>query len=68
VRDRNRPRKVGEKDEARLQERDQEQLAVGVVAGDLRAELGNASVQLLRAEEDFPDLGVEVSYDARSSR
>jgi hypothetical protein len=39
VRDRDRAREVGEEDEARLQQRDQQQLAVGVVARDLGAEL-----------------------------
>jgi hypothetical protein len=39
VRDRDRAREIGEEDEARLQQRDQQQLAVGVVARDLGAEL-----------------------------
>jgi hypothetical protein len=63
------PRKVGEEDEARLQERDQEQLAARVVAGDLRAELADAGLQLLRREEDVADPAVDVDgYEARSSR
>jgi hypothetical protein len=43
VRDRDRPREVGEKDEARLQERDEQKVAIGIVGRDLRAELADAS-------------------------
>jgi hypothetical protein len=55
MRDRDRPREVGEKDEARLQEGDEEQVAVGVVSGDLGAQLGDAAAQLTGAEEDLAD-------------
>ena len=55
VRDRNRTREVGEEDEARLQERDEDQVAVGVVRGDLRAELGHAALKLLGGEEHLAD-------------
>jgi hypothetical protein len=58
VRDRNRAREIGEEDEARLQQPDQEQLALGVVGRDLLAELGDAAAQLLGAEEDLADAGV----------
>jgi hypothetical protein len=37
VRDRDRPAEVGEEDEARLEEPDQQQVAVGVLGGDLGA-------------------------------
>jgi hypothetical protein len=60
VRDRDRARKVGEEDEARLEERDQQEVALGVVAGDLRAELVDAASQLLGREEDLADPGVCV--------
>jgi hypothetical protein len=42
VRDGNRPREVGQEDEARLQQRDEQELAALVVARDLRAELRDA--------------------------
>ena len=67
VRDRDRTGKVGEEDEAGLQQRDQQEVAVRVVAGDLRAELVDAAAQLLGAEEDLPDAGIPF-YDAMSSR
>jgi hypothetical protein len=67
VRNRNRARKVGEEDEARLQQRDQQQLALGVVPGDVRAELVDAAAQLLGGEEDLAYAGIRC-YDARSSR
>ena len=67
VRDRDRSGEVGEEDDARLQERDEQQLAVGVVARDLGAELVDACLQLFRREEDFTDTRVD-GYEARSSR
>jgi hypothetical protein len=67
VRDRDRAREVGEEDEARLQQRDEEQVAAGVVAGDLGTQLADAALQLLGGEEDVADAGVQI-YDARSSR
>jgi hypothetical protein len=67
VRDRDRSREVGQEDEARLQQRDEQQVAPGVVAGDVRAELGDPGLQLFRREKDFTDAGIG-SYDARSSR
>jgi hypothetical protein len=42
VGDRDRAREVCEEDEARLQQRDEQQVAVGVVLRDLRAELADA--------------------------
>jgi hypothetical protein len=56
--DRDRAREVGEKDEARLQERDQQQLAVLVVPRDLRTQLLDAAAQLVGAEEDLADARV----------
>ena len=67
MRDGNRPREVGQEDEARLQQRDEQQFAALVVARDLRAELRDAVAQLLCAEEDLADKGVS-GYDARSRR
>jgi hypothetical protein len=62
-------REVGEEDEARLQQRDEQQLAALVVARDLGAELADTRLQLLRREEDVADPAVGVGrYEARSSR
>ena len=58
VRDRDCAREVGQEDEARLQQRDEQQVATGVLAGDLRAELVDASSQLVRCEKDLADSGV----------
>jgi hypothetical protein len=62
VRDRDRSAQVGEEDEARLQQGDEQQVAVGVVAGDLRAQLLDARVNLLRAQEDVTDAWVALFY------
>ena len=67
VMDGNRAREVGQEDEARLQQRDEQQVAAGVVARDLGAELLDAGSQLLGGEEDLTDSRVDA-YDARSSR
>jgi len=58
VLDRDRAREVGEEDEARLQQRDQQQVAILVVARDLRAQLLDAAAQLVGAEEDLADARV----------
>jgi hypothetical protein len=58
VQDWDRAREVGEEDEARLQQRDEQQLAIRVVSGDLRAQLVDAAPQLLGGEEDVADEGV----------
>jgi hypothetical protein len=58
VLDRDRAREVGEEDEARLQQRDEQQVAVLVVARDLRAQLLDAAAQLVGAEEDLADARV----------
>jgi hypothetical protein len=55
VRDRDRAGEIGQEDEARLQQRDEQQVAAGVLPGDVRAELADAGVQLLRREKDFAD-------------
>jgi hypothetical protein len=66
--DRDRARKVGQEHEARLQQRNEQQVAAGVVARDVGPELADARLQLLGSEEDLADAGVGRSYDARSSR
>jgi hypothetical protein len=67
--DRHRPREVGQENDARLQQRDQQQIAAGVVARDLGAELPDTRLQLAGREEDVADPAVDVDgYDARSSR
>jgi hypothetical protein len=67
VGDRDRAREVGQEDEARLQQGDEQQVAAGVLAGDLRAELADARLQLLGREKDLAYTRVS-DYDARSSR
>jgi hypothetical protein len=67
VGDRDRAREVGQEDEACLQQRDEQQVAAGVLAGDLRAELADARLQLLGREKDIADAGI-YDYDAKSSR
>jgi hypothetical protein len=68
VGDRDGAREVGQEDEARLEQRDEQQIAAGVVARDVRAELGDAGVELRGREEDLANSGVRRRYDARSSR
>jgi hypothetical protein len=58
VLDRDRAREVGEEDEARLQQRQEQQVAVLVVARDLRAQLLDAAAQFVGAEEDLADARV----------
>jgi hypothetical protein len=67
VRDRDRAREVGEEDDARLQQGNEQQLPACEVRRDLRAELVDPCPQLLGGEEDLADAGVGP-YDARSSR
>jgi hypothetical protein len=55
VRDRDRSREVGEEDEARLQQCDEQQVAVGVVFRDLPTELANTRAELFGAEKDVAD-------------
>jgi hypothetical protein len=66
VRDRRRPRQVGEEDEARLQQSDEEGLAARVVLGDPRTELGDTRGDLVGGEIELADRGV-AGYEARSS-
>jgi hypothetical protein len=64
---RDRAREVGQEDEARLQQRDEQQVAAGVLAGDLGTELADAGLKLLGREKDLAYAGIR-DYDARSSR
>ena len=57
VGDRDRPRQVGEEDEARLQRGDENRVTAVVVDGDLRAELEDARPDVLRGEVELPGLG-----------
>ena len=68
VRDADRPREVGEEHEARLQQRDEQEITVGVIDRDLLAQLADARTELLRAEEDLTDAGIVRGYEARSNR
>jgi hypothetical protein len=67
VDDRDRPGEVGDEDEARLQQPDQEKVAAGVVLRDLRAELGDPGTELPGREKDVPDCRISF-YEARSRR
>jgi hypothetical protein len=67
VPDRDCPGEVGQEDEARLQQRDEQQVTAVVVAGDVGAELADARLQLLGREKDLAYSRVS-DYDARSSR
>jgi hypothetical protein len=55
VDDRDRAREVGEKDEARLQGRDEDRLCILVVGGDLGSQLADPGRDLLRREVDLAD-------------
>jgi hypothetical protein len=55
VDDRQRPRQVGDEDDARLQQADEQRLAAGVVPGDLRAELPDPNRDLACREVDLAD-------------
>jgi hypothetical protein len=55
VDDRQRPRQVGEEDEARLQAADQNRLAARVVLADLLPELGDAALDLVGGQVDLSD-------------
>jgi hypothetical protein len=55
VQDRRRAREVGEKDEARLERRDEERLEAVVVGRDLSAELTDPAPNLVPAEVDLAD-------------
>ena len=59
VQDRDRPREVGEEDEARRQRSDEQRLAAGVVGGDLPSQLGDARADLLVREVDAADVVVD---------
>jgi hypothetical protein len=68
VRKRKRAGEVGEEDEAGLEQSDEQEVALGVVLGDLRAQLADPRAQLRRAEENLADVGGLPVYDARSNR
>ena len=55
VRDPQRPREVGDEDNARLQRCDEQRLAAVVLGGDLAAELADAPPELLAGKVDLAD-------------
>jgi hypothetical protein len=59
VDDPDRPREVGEEDDARLERRDEQRRPALVVGCDLGAELGDTGPDLGRREEDLSDAPVE---------
>jgi hypothetical protein len=67
MRDAQRPREVGEENEASLQRRDQERLEPLVLPRDVATELADARLQLLAGEVDLPETWAPA-YDASSSR
>jgi hypothetical protein len=58
VQDRDRSGEVGEEDEARLQQRDEQQVAFRIVARDLGAQFLDPRLQFLGLEEDVADAGI----------
>ncbi len=60
-----RPRQVGDEDDARFERCDEQRLAAFVVTGDLAPELADACPQLLAREVDVAEPGLG-SYDASS--
>jgi len=55
VRDRQRPREVGEEDDARLQRRNEQRLAADVGRSKVDAELRDAASDLVARQIDLPD-------------
>ncbi len=55
MRDRQRPREVGEEDDARLQRRDEQRLAADVGRSKVDAELRDAASDLVARQIDLPD-------------
>jgi hypothetical protein len=55
MRDRQRPREVGEEDGAGLERRDEQRLAAGVRLCQLRAELADPAPDLVAGQVDLPD-------------
>ena len=54
------PHQVGHERQRALEDRDEGQLAAGVVGADARAELAHLGRDLLLVEQDLGDIGVEV--------
>ena len=55
MRDRQRPREVGEEDDARLQRRNEQRLAADVGRSKVDAELRDAASDLVARQIDLPD-------------
>jgi hypothetical protein len=64
VRQCDRAREVGEEDEARLEERDEDQVRAGVIARDLASELLDPPCELVGPDED----GAGVRLGAQEAR
>jgi hypothetical protein len=67
MRNRDRPRQIGQEDERALEDRDEDGLAIRVVGGDLRAQLADTGTELLPGEVDLSDPGIRRLYEARFS-
>ena len=68
VQERDGTRKVGEEDEAGLEQRDEQEVPLSVVLRDLGSQLANTRAQLGRAEKNLSDAGFRWFYEARSNR
>jgi hypothetical protein len=68
VEDRQRERQIGEEDDARLERRDEQRLAMLVVVRDLTTELVDARSDLVGAEVDLTNPGVERVYASWSPK
>jgi hypothetical protein len=68
VQHRQRTREIGEEDQARLEQADEQRLASVVVAGDLRAELADPRRQLVGGEVDLADARIYEETRSRRKR
>jgi hypothetical protein len=64
MQDRHRAREIAGKRDAGLQRTDEQRLAAGVVARQLRTQFPNARGKLVPVEEDFADAFVGRAQDA----
>ena len=67
MRNRQRPREIGEEDDARLERSDEQRLSAGIGNRQLPAELVDATADLLAGEVDLPGGGA-AGQEASLSR
>ena len=68
ARDRDRAHQVGHEEDRALEHADEQQLAAGVVGGDLRAELADARLQALLVDQDLADRPARARSATRGTR